>query len=86
MKPFLSIINDPSQIGEIAVMAYTEQKRLYTRGTLRIIKISLLAKISTLYRDWLRSLMKKRVNHLSCIEGKGVVETLTKVHKCRAIC
>ena len=30
--------------------------RFYTRGTLRSIRISILAKIQTLYRDWLRSL------------------------------
>ena len=35
------------------------QKRFYTRGTLRSIRISGLAKITTLYRDWLKSLMKK---------------------------
>ena len=33
-----------------------EQKRLYTRRTLRSIRISRLAKIPTLYCDWLRSL------------------------------
>ena len=33
-------------------------------------RIPRLAKISTLYRDWLRSLVKM-VNYLSCIEGKG---------------
>ena len=32
-----------------------KQKRFYTRGTLRSIRISLLAKIPTLHRDWLRS-------------------------------
>ena len=32
------------------------QKRFYTRETLGGIMISLLAKITTLYRDWLRSL------------------------------
>ena len=34
----------------------TNQKRFYTRGTLRGIRISRMAKIITLYRDWLRSL------------------------------
>ena len=32
------------------------RKRFYTRGTLRNIRISRLAKISTFYHDWLRSL------------------------------
>ena len=30
-----------------------------------------MAKIPTLYCDWLRALREERVNHLSCIEGKG---------------
>ena len=33
--------------------------------------IPLLAKIATLYRDWLKSLRKEKVNYLSCIGGKG---------------
>ena len=32
------------------------QKRFFTRGTLRSIRISRLAKIPTLYHDWLRYL------------------------------
>ena len=36
-----------------------EQKRFYSRGTLRSIRISRLAKIPTLYRDWLGSLNLK---------------------------
>ena len=50
-------------------------KRFYTRGTTRSIKISRLAKIPNLYRDWLRD------NYLSCTEGKGVWKTFTVVHK-----
>jgi hypothetical protein len=37
-----------------------KEKRFYTRGTLRSIRISRLAKIPTLYRDWLRSLKKEK--------------------------
>ena len=33
-----------------------QQKRFYTRETLTSIRIPRLAKIPTLYRDWLRSL------------------------------
>ena len=47
------------------------EKRFYIRGTLRSIRSSPLSKIPTLYRDWLRSLNKKRVDYLSCIEGEG---------------
>ena len=63
------------------------QKRFYTRGTLRSIRITRLAKIATLYCEWLRSLKKKRVTYLSCTEGKkGLVKTFTAMHtKCRTI-
>ena len=47
------------------------QKRFYTRGTLRRIRIPRLAKIPTLYRNWLRSLKQKRVHNLSCLKDKG---------------
>ena len=30
-----------------------EVKRFYTRGTIRVIRFSRLAKIPTLYHDWL---------------------------------
>ena len=43
----------------------TLQKKVYTRGTLRSIRITQLAKITTLYPQ-----SKKRGNYLSCIEGK----------------
>ena len=36
------------------------QKRFYTRGTLRSTSIPRLAKILTLYRDWLRALKKEK--------------------------
>ena len=42
------------------------QKRFYTRGTLRSIRI---LKLATIYRDWLRN--QKKVNYFSCIEWKG---------------
>ena len=51
-------------------------KRFYTRETLKSIRIFQLAKIPTLCRDWLRSL----VYNLSGIKGKGVIKTLTVVH------
>ena len=47
------------------------KKRFYSRGTLRGIRISRLANIPTLYHNCLRSFIKKGVNCLSCIEGKG---------------
>ena len=56
-----------------------ERKRFYTRGTLSRLRISRLAKIPTLYRDWPWS--KKRVNHLSYKQGKEVVKTFAIVHK-----
>ena len=38
-------------------MVYVAKRdSIYTRGTLRGIRISQLAKIPTLYRDWLRFL------------------------------
>ena len=58
-----------------------KKKRFYTRGTLT----------SRRFLDWLESKpfivigrdpwSKKRANYLSCIEGKGVVKTITVVHK-----
>ena len=51
-------------------MIVQKKKRFYTRGTLRGIRISRLAKIPTLYRDWLRSL-NYYCDYLSCIERKG---------------
>ena len=47
------------------------QKRLYTRGTLRSIRIPRLAKIPTLCLDWLRSLKKEMGRFLSCTDGMG---------------
>ena len=38
----------------LSIITYT--KRFYTRGTIRGIRISRLAKIPNLYRDWLSSL------------------------------
>ena len=37
-------------------LLWFQKKRFDTRGTLRGIRISRLAKIPTIYRDWLRSL------------------------------
>ena len=45
-----------------------DQLKPQTRGTLRAISISPLAKIPTLYRN---PRIRKRYNYLSCIEGKG---------------
>jgi hypothetical protein len=36
------------------ILKEVEQKKFYTRGTLRGVRISRLAKILTLYRDWQR--------------------------------
>ena len=47
-----------------------DKREFYTRGTLRIIRIPRLAKISTPYRDW-NPWNKKRVNSKSCMDGKG---------------
>ena len=66
--------------------SYKNLKRFYTRGTLRGIRISQLAKIPFIYRDWLRTL-NKRVNYLSCIKGKGSWKTFTVFCiKYRALC
>ena len=71
----------PITLGARIWVAWLYKKRFYTRGTLRSKRISRLAKILTLYGDWLRCLKKERVNYLSCINGKGVVKTFTEVHK-----
>ena len=42
--------------GVVTKSMWSQQKRFYTRGTLRSIRISQLTKIPTLYRDWLSSL------------------------------
>ena len=47
------------------------QKSFYTRETLRSIKNLWLAKIPTLIEIGWDPWIKKSVNHLSCIEGKG---------------
>ena len=51
-----------------AMKQNTWKKRFYTRGTLRGIRISRLAK--TPYRDCRDPWFKKRVNHLKYLEGK----------------
>ena len=56
-------------------------KSFYTRGTLKHIRISWFAKISTLYCDWLRSLKLEKWSHLSCIKGKGAVKTFTVLQR-----
>ena len=38
----------------------TYQRRFYIRGTLRSLRIVRLAKITILYRDWLRSLNSEK--------------------------
>ena len=50
---------------------YDWTKRFYTKGTLRGVMISRLAKIPTLNHDRLSSLIIKWVNFLSCKEEKG---------------
>ena len=61
------------------------EKRFYTRGTLKSIRISRLAKTPTLYyRYWLKSLILEKgwlFRYFSCIKEKGVVKTFTVVHK-----
>ena len=59
------------------------EKRFYTRETLRGIRISRLAKIPTLIVIYWYHWIKKRINYLSCIEGKrgGVWKTFTVLHK-----
>ena len=41
---------------ELLMHFQVNQKRFYTRGTLKGIRISRLAKIPNLYPDWLRSI------------------------------
>ena len=59
----------------------------HDKGILRGIRIWRLAKTSTLYYDWLRSL---RVNYLSCLKRKGGLKTFIIINmyyiKCCAIC
>ena len=55
----------------VSVLIIGTTKRFYTRGTLRGMRISRFAKIPTLYHDWREPWIKKMVNYLSCIEGKG---------------
>ena len=50
----LNLIYIPGQITGKIWRVHVTQKRFYTRGTLRGIRISRLAKIPTLVRDWLR--------------------------------
>ena len=50
----LNPIHVPGQITGMIGRVHVAQKRFNTRGKLRGIRISRLAKISTLYRDWLR--------------------------------
>ena len=53
-----------------------KQKRLYTRGTLRSIKIVRLAKIQTFIVIGWDYWFKKRVAYLSCTEEKGDLEDI----------
>ena len=46
-----------------------KQKSFYTRGTLRGIRNSRMAKIPTFYRNWLKSRIKKR-NKISFLKTK----------------
>ena len=55
------------------------QKRFYTKGTIRAIRISRFIVIG--WDPW----SKKRVNYLSCIEGKGALKIFDLVTKYRAI-
>ena len=57
------------------------QKRFYTRGTLRSIRISRLAKIQPFIVIGWYPWSKKRVDNLRWIKGKGVVKTFTVVNK-----
>ena len=45
------------------------------------IRIPQLAKITTLSRDWWRSLNEKRGNYLTAQKGKGTRQTLTVILK-----
>ena len=49
-------IHVPGQIAGMIGRVHVAQKRFNTRGKLRGIRISRLAKIPSLYRDWLRLL------------------------------
>ena len=62
---------------------YVNKKRFYTRRTLRSFRILRLAKSQTLILIGWYPWSKKRVNYLSCIEGKveGVVKIYRVVHK-----
>ena len=53
-----------------------EQNRFYNRGIFRGIRIYRLSKITTLYRDWLRSLNLEKCFLISCIEKKGGFEDI----------
>ena len=50
----------------------SKEKRFYTRGTLRGIQIS---RLSFILNGW-DPLIKKSVNYLSCIEGKGCLKDI----------
>ena len=63
------------------------QKRFYTRGTLRGIRISQLAWIPTFYHVWLRSLNLEMGEFLEFprIEGEFELHSMCCT-KCRANC
>ena len=63
------------------------QKRFYTRGTLKNIRVSRSAKIPILYRDWLRSLNEEKGLIISVEKNEGRFERHSlEWTKCRSIC
>ena len=62
-----------------------KQKRFYTRGTFKSIRILRLAKIPPLYHDWLRSLRKWLII-LFAKKGRGVLKTFYAICLSIKIC
>ena len=53
---YIHIYIGKSVARRIPLLNYDKKERFYTRGTLTSIRIPRLAKIPTLYRNWLSSL------------------------------
>ena len=54
------------------------QKRFFTKGTKRGLRISQLAKIPPLYHGW-DPRIKKRAKYLSCLEGKSGFKDINRI-------
>ena len=65
---------------------YMKRDSTYTRGTWRSMRINdLLSPLPFIVISW-DPWIKKRVNYLSCIEGKGVWKLLLYCTKCHVNC